>query len=155
MKKLVIMRGIPGGGKSTRVRLAMAGYVGHGVRSMAVCSTDDEFLNKDGVYVFDATKLHFNHKNNQAKCQRMMMAEVQVIFIDNTNTTHKEMAPYKDLAKSYGYDVEEIIVGEENLFPGMDGRLSDFEDYIDMCAKRNTHGVPRDAILKMARRFER
>ena len=149
------MRGLPGGGKSTWVQINMRGQLGMGRRSVAICSTDDQFLNDKGEYVFNAALLGVNHQANQDKAARMMDAGVEVVFIDNTNTTHKEMKPYKDLATTYGYEVMEIIVGEEALFPDMNGTPSAFDDYIDMCAKRNTHKVPREAILRMARRFEK
>ncbi len=155
MKQLIIVRGLPGCGKSTFVQRNLELQLGCGARSVAVCSTDDQFIDKSGNYVFDASKLGVNHQANQDKAARMMAAGVEVVFIDNTNTTHKEMRPYKDLAKTYGYDVKEVLIGEEQLFPGMDGTQHKFEDYIDMCAKRNTHGVPREAILRMARRFEK
>ncbi len=143
------MRGLPGGGKSTFVRQNMTLQLECGAKSIAVCSTDDQFVDTTGKYVFDASKLGVNHANNQVKCQKMMNAGVEIIYIDNTNTTHKEMRPYKEFAETYGYEVEEVLIGEESLFPSMNA------DYIDMCAKRNTHGVPRDAILRMARRFEK
>lgn len=155
MKILILMRGLPGGGKSTWVQENIKLQLGNGARSIAVCSTDDQFLDAQGKYVFDASKLGVNHANNQVKCQKMMNAGVEVIYIDNTNTTRKEMQPYKDFAQAAGYEVIETLIGESRIFPGMDGNPHDFEEYIDMCAKRNTHGVPREAILRMARRFER
>ena len=155
MKRLIIMRGLPGGGKSTIVQAEAKEFLRDGRRSVAICSTDDQFLDAQGKYIFDPSKLAENHGKNRLKCFDMMRAGVEVIFIDNTNTTHREMQPYKDLAKEYGYDVREVLVGEERIFPGMDGKPHEFEEYIDMCAKRNTHGVPREAILRMARRFER
>ena len=154
MKKLILMRGLPGGGKSTFVKKEALEFLNDGRRSVAICSTDDQFLNDKGEYVFDATLLGVNHQANQLKAGRMMAAGVEVVFIDNTNTTHKEMKPYKDLAKTYGYETVEVLIGKEQLFPGMDGTPTAFDDYIDMCARRNTHKVPREAILRMARRFE-
>ena len=148
------MRGLPGGGKSTFVKNEVQEFLKDGRKSIAICSTDDQFLDASGNYIFDASKLGVNHQANQDKAARMMAAGVEVVFIDNTNTTHKEMKPYKDLAKTYGYDVKEVLIGQEQLFPGMDGTPHAFDDYIDMCAKRNTHKVPREAILRMARRFE-
>jgi len=147
------MRGLPGGGKSTYVRQAMLAAISSGNRSVAVCSTDDQCM-VDGKYVFDPTLVGIRHKNNQVKCQKMMNAGVEVIYIDNTNTTHKEMQPYKDFATTAGYEVQEVLIGKEHLFPDMDGSPHKFTDYIDMCAKRNTHNVPRETIEKMARRFQ-
>ena len=154
MKKLILMRGLPGSGKSTYARSRALSTMSEGSPSVVVCSTDDQFLNEKGEYVFDPTLLGVNHQANQLKVLRCMIAGVKVVIVDNTNTTHKEMKPYKDMAVTHGYEVEEILVGREQLFPGMDGSPHAFADYIDLCTRRNIHKVPREAILKMARRFE-
>ena len=58
--------------------------------------------------------------------------------------------------REHGYEIEEVIVGEDDLFPSLeDADPHRFNDYIDMCFKRNTHGVPRDVIEKMARSFQK
>jgi hypothetical protein len=155
MRTLYLMRGIPGGGKSTRAKSLAVEAIQDGASSVAICSTDNFFLDKDGVYRFDGKRIGCAHGWNQACARQMMENDINVVIIDNTNTTHKEMAPYKVFAKTHGYDVVEIIIGEDRLFPGMNGHPSELEDYIDMCARRNTHGVPRVNIERMARRFER
>jgi hypothetical protein len=154
MKKLILMRGLPGGGKSTYARQRAMSTLSEGFPGVVICSTDDQFINDKGEYVFDPTLLGVNHQANQLKVLRSMIAGIKIVIVDNTNTTHKEMKPYKDMAATHGYEVEEVLIGREQLFPGMDGSPHALADYIDMCAKRNTHKVPREAILKMARRFE-
>ena len=61
----------------------------------------------------------------------------------------------QQFAKSLGYKVEEVIVGKDELFPSLeDADPHKFTDYIHMCAARNTHGVPLEAIERMARKFQ-
>lgn len=148
------MRGLPGGGKSTRSRQIMTEAVQNGAQGVVICSTDDFFIGEDGVYRFNAQRIAEAHINNQTTVELSMMAGVPVIIVDNTNTTHKEMEPYKRFASDYNYEVREILIGKEQLFPGMNGSPYVFNDYIDLCAGRNTHGVPRATIEKMARRFQ-
>ena len=156
MKQLVIMRGLPGSGKSTEARALAERHVSTGGQTVAICSTDSFFIKDDGQYVFDASKLGKNHGMNQYKANRFMFMGTELVIVDNTNTTRKEMAPYKQSAKDNGYDVREVLVGKESLFPAdlEECCPHKYTDYIDMCVQRNTHGVPKEAIERMARRFE-
>ena len=130
MKKLFIIRGLPGSGKSTVVKQ----YIG-----ATVCSADDFFM-IDGKYVFDRSKIGQAHAACRSKAIDAMMAGVEQVVIDNTNTQRWEYLPYVELSAQYGYEVEVIAVGN----------LHDVELY----AKRNVHGVPLAAIKKMAARWE-
>jgi type II secretory pathway component PulL len=56
------------------------------------------------------------------------------------------MASYIEAAETHGYEVEEIIIDGD--------ALPWDENYIDMCVERNIHSVPREAIEKMAQRFQ-
>lgn len=150
------MRGLPGSGKSTVALSMAAGHIQVGGQTVAICSTDSLFVNEDGEYIFDASKLGKYHGMNQYKANRYMFMGTELVIVDNTNTTHKEMAPYKQSARDNGYEVVEMLVGEESLFPELEDACPHaYADYISMCVKRNTHGVPQEAIEKMARRFER
>lgn len=155
-KTLVIMRGLPGSGKSTQARIRAATFVEVGGQSVVICSTDNFFINNDGKYVFDAKMLGKYHGMNQHKVNQYMLMGIELVIVDNTNTTHKEMEPYKQSARDYLYKVVEVLVGKEDLFPELEHTSPHAHaDYIDMCASRNTHGVPKEAIERMARRFER
>jgi tRNA uridine 5-carbamoylmethylation protein Kti12 len=155
MKKMYIMRGLPGSGKSTwartAARLCLEDKATNGV---VICSTDDQFLNDKGEYVFEPHKLGWAHAENQRKVYAFLKAGVSLIIVDNTNTTRKEMEPYQAMAQAHGYEVEQVLIGKDQLFPGMDGSQYSLADYIDLCARRNTHKVPRESIERMARRFQ-
>jgi predicted kinase len=125
MKKvLIILRGIPGCGKSSFAEL-LDSYV---------CTADDYHM-IDGKYVWkseNASKAHFECRS---KCEQLMKRESSKIVIANTNTTMKEMGPYYDMAKKYGYKVFSVIV--ENRHNG----ISD-------------HNVPEETLQKMRDRFD-
>ena len=153
-KRLVIMRGLPGSGKSTMARDIARSAIKENHQEVVICSTDSFFVNDDGEYVFDPTKLGQHHSANQHKVKSYMLLGAEVIIVDNTNTTHREMKPYKELALLRGYDVHEVFIGKEFLFQGMDTDHNKFRDYIALCHERGTHGVPMESIEKMARRFQ-
>lgn len=154
MNKLVLMRGIPGSGKSTIARRLMIEHLSKRGKSLAICSTDDYHMEGD-EYVFKADKLGEFHLANQRRAHFLMSAGIELVIIDNTNIRRKDMRTYVESAENFRYTVEEIIVGEDELFPDLDDAdPHKFTDYIDMCARRNTHGVPHEAIERMARSFQ-
>ena len=132
-KVLTLLRGLPGSGKSTFASFIWNEY--------AICEADKFFVDKEGNYNFDATKLSQAHswcreqveirmKDNQANPQFY-----PEIVVSNTFTKEWEMAEYFDLAKEYGYKVFTIVV--ENRHGGV-----------------NQHGVPADKLEQMENRFE-
>jgi predicted kinase len=72
-----------------------------------------------------------------------MKLGVDLILVDNTNTQKWEYQPYLDMAYAFKYDTEEIIVGSLD------------DDSLLEYAERNEHGVPLEAIQRMANRFEK
>lgn len=97
---------------------------------------------KDGVYQFDLDKLTANHQANIARTEEAMKAGRSPIVIDNTNVSAYEAKPYVRLAQQYGYrvDVQQ---------PQTPWRFDAAE-----LARRNTHGVPQEAIQKMIDRWD-
>lgn len=139
------MRGLPGSGKSTEARKLAAEHIHKCGSSVAICSTDRFFM-ESGEYVFNRGMLGQYHELNQDHAEECMRFRVELVIIDNTNIKHRDMKPYKDIATKLGYEIEEIIIDGD--------ALPWDENYIGMCVDRNTHGVPREAIEKMAQRFQ-
>ena len=130
MNTLVIMRGIPGSGKSSCCLLGPK-YGG-----------DDYFMLTPNLYHFDQEQLGAAHRWTQwrvaAACQRGM----STIYADNTNTTWKEIKPYIEIAQEFCYKV--VFKTPETSWA--------FD--VDTCYLKNTHRVPKDVIQKMYDRFQ-
>ena len=126
MKELIIVRGIPGCGKSTFAELL--------VDKKYICTADDYFM-KDGKYIWNRLQIGNAHIVCQNKCKELMQIKTPRIVIANTSTTKKELKAYYDLAIAYGYKVFSIIV--ENRHNGV-----------------NEHNVPEESLIAMRQRFE-
>jgi len=98
-KTLVIVRGVPGSGKSTFASLITS----------FVCTADDHFM-KGGKYMFDRNQLGAAHKACIDKCEWGMHTALPVIAVANTSVHAKDLKPYIDLANKYGYKVISTIV---------------------------------------------
>ena len=129
---LILLRGIPGSGKTT---------LGHVILKSLntdvpdVISADDFFLNEDGEYIFDSSKLREAHNQCQVRCSDKMRNEIHKIVVANTFTQEWEMMPYYEMADRYNYRIHTIIV--ENRHDG-----------------KNIHQVPDDKLRMMKERFE-
>lgn len=76
-KELVLMRGLPGSGKSTKAK-KIAGEIG------VVYSTDDFFM-VDGKYLYDPKLIGENHEKNFQRTLKALKEGKPLIVIDNTN----------------------------------------------------------------------
>lgn len=127
-RELVIMRGPSGSGKSTYTKKHLSDAV--------VCSAD-HYFERDGEYKFDRTKLGAAHGYCKGKVQTEMKKGTPLLVVDNTNTQIREMKPYVKLARKHGYTV----------------RFVRLETPVEVAAARNTHGVPEEAVQRMAARM--
>jgi len=109
MKKLIIIRGLPGSGKSTFAKQ---------IADM-VCEADDYFL-KDGIYQFDREHLKEAHQQCQLRVTQAMQAGVEVIAVSNTAVRRWEMEIYKGLAVAFGYQTFEVTMSGP-LYPNLHG----------------------------------
>ena len=125
MKRVIIMRGIPGSGKSTRARE----LVGEGI----IHSTDDLFM-VDGKYKFNPNLLGRNHSLNLSNFEDSLEKELSPVIVDNTNVRHRDYKEYVTRAAEFGYDVQYEVL------PLIDVKIA---------VERNTHSVPEFAIQRM------
>lgn len=122
-KVLFIVRGVPGSGKSSVAELL----------GKAICCADDYYMH-DGEYKWNPDDIGTAHAWCQRKCRRFMKKQIGRIIVANTSTSERELKPYMDLARQFGYKVFSIIV--ENRHGGV-----------------NVHNVPEAVLDKMVNRF--
>lgn len=140
-RAMMIMSGISGAGKSTYANRLMKKLNGIFGWRVAKCSADDYFINDDGDYIFDRTKLGSAHGYCKHEAARLCKAGYDLVLIDNTNIREREIKPYREIAKEYGYDVVVRCIGSAD------------EESVETYFKRNAHNVPKEAIQRMANRW--
>ncbi len=129
MRTVIILRGLPGSGKSTFAKL-----LGGVVLSM------DKFWTKDGQpYKFDRTRIEEAAAWVRAEFKAAIDRDEELIVVDNTHTREWEYAPFKNGAEAMGYTTHVVEV-QRGLFECFDAGL---------------HKVPFDKIVDMAERFDR
>ena len=137
MKKVIILRGVPGSGKSRYACEAATG-----VDPTRICSAD-QYFEQGGRYYFNPLKLPEAHNFSFGRFLDALLDSYPLIVVDNTNSHHWEYENYEKAARLVGYEVEII-----------EFRASTVAE-IRLCFDRNQHGVPRDIIAKMAVDMER
>lgn len=142
---LVIMRGLPGSGKSYLAKEILQSTLGTNVnKSNHILSTDDYFCqNPQGQYIYDPRFLEEGHNWNQRRAFELMSKGYSPVIIDNTNTQMWEMKPYATMATDFGYIIE-------ILEPNTHWCFNDKE-----LTKRSQHGVPKSKINDMLGRYEK
>ncbi len=126
--RVVILRGIPGAGKSTYAKKLRAPT---GV--VEIVSADDYFSRDDGVYRFVAHQLPAAHARCLLAFHEAIRDGVALVVVDNTNVTAVEIAPYYALALAYDYECEIVTI----------------PCHPHTAHGRCVHGVPLGAIYKM------
>lgn len=122
---LVLIRGLPGSGKSTCAREDFPTY--------AHIEADMYFMDAEGNYKYNPSKI----KQAHAWCRKMVIKHMQKrheIVVSNTFTQLWEMQPYFDLAKKFDYRCKVI---------SLTGNYG------------NIHGVPEEVIERMRKRWEK
>lgn len=124
MKELILLRGLPGSGKSTFAEL-IGGFR---------CEADMYFM-VDGEYKFDINRIKDAHVWCKKECESFMIREKPKVIVSNTFTQEWEMEDYYKLAKMYGYKVTSVIVENRH-------------------GNSSIHAVPDATLGNMRNRFE-
>ncbi len=127
MPCIIIIRGIPGSGKST-----LAHRYSQLIPDIVHCEADHYFINKQGEYCYNGSKIKFAHQY----CQQNMhnaLSKRQSVIVSNTTIKRWELTALLDIAASYHID-----------------------PYIIHCCGEfsNTHHVPAEIVAKMALNYE-
>ena len=126
MKNLILIRGLPGSGKTTLAKNMISAPHGEATFHFEA----DQYFYNDGVYEFNSSKLKEAHSLCQYNTSLMLRSYSDVtVIVSNTFTTIKEMEYYFDLE----YDYLEIIDVRTQF--------------------KSIHGVPEETIKKMKDRW--
>lgn len=125
-KKLTLIRGLPGSGKSTLgAALAKA-------ESGILLEADQFFVNSLGEYSWNREHLSEAHHWCQEKTKEFLTQNTPV-FVANTFTTARELLPYFMIAQDF--DIIPTVILMQNMWG-------------------NIHGTPKETLEKMDKRFE-
>ena len=129
MPNLIILRGLPGSGKSSLAKVLSEDR-------WPVYSIDSYFTDPvTGEYKFQFDKNHLAYKNCESQTEQAMANKIEKIFIDNAFTLEWEIEPYFKLASRYNYTVYVMTV--ENRHKG-----------------KNIHHINEAQIMKMAEKYK-
>ncbi|RLN25757.1 hypothetical protein BBJ28_00004660 [Nothophytophthora sp. Chile5] len=153
---VIILRGIPGSGKSSLGREIEAICQQQGV-AFTACSADYFFETPRG-YAFDVKKLGVAHNKCKSDFTKAIQSGIprrrsddgvergglrqHIILVDNTSTQKWEYEPYEEIAKAHGSRVHVMEMECPDVFTAF------------RMGQRNSHGVPPDKVVSMFLRWE-
>jgi len=139
-QELVIMRGIPGSGKSTKAKSLVGEGVIHSTDTLIEATGDYAGYFKRMVESKDWSQHGRMHNSNFKNAQTSMLNGVSPVVVDNTSIKASEPKKYVEAALRMGLDEANITIVDV-----ADGGVS-----VEVLAERNTHNVPLDTIKRMS-----
>lgn len=147
---VIIMQGVSGSGKSTYARNVQRSR-NASAETCWIVSADDYFVDSEGRYNFDPSKLGEAHATCFARVLDLLRmagdvdpARSMCIIVDNTNSTAIEIAPYMAAAAASKLDT-----GHEVFTTIVRVRCP-----IDLALSRTTHGTPLRSIRQQTANIE-
>ncbi|XP_010623427.1 NEDD4-binding protein 2 isoform X2 [Fukomys damarensis] len=134
---LVLLRGLPGSGKSFLARSLQEDNP-----SGVILSTDDYFY-INGQYQFDIKYLGEAHEWNHNRAKEAFEKKISPIIIDNTNLQAWEMKPYVALSQKHKY---KVLFREPDTW---------WKFKPKELARRNIHGISKEKIIRMLDHYQR
>ncbi|XP_020847025.1 NEDD4-binding protein 2 isoform X2 [Phascolarctos cinereus] len=134
---LVLLRGLPGSGKSFLARKLLE------ENPNGIILSSDDYFSKNGQYQFDGNLLGEAHEWNRKRAKEALEKKVSPVIIDNTNLQAWEMKPYIILSQKYKY---KIHFREPDTW---------WKFKPKELARRNIHGVTKEKIARMLEHYER
>jgi len=139
---MVVMRGLPGSGKSFLVDKICSRF-GTQSQPVAVHSADHYFIDSQGGYQFDRSRIKDAHEECFEKTTQSITKRCKLVVVDNTNVEYWEMKKYFKLASCHGY---RVIIAEPKTSWKLNHR---------MLAKKNKHGVSSEVLEKRVKLYQK
>ena len=133
-KIALILRGVPGSGKSTFTKMIREQNQG-----AAVHAVDDLHQDSDGNFVWNEPKEKAYYMLNLANFVRSCAGGIPVVVCDCINIRISDFEPYLEAAREFGYKAYVIT-------PDIPAPI--------VAEARNSHGVTEDQIKKMKNNWE-
>lgn len=127
MKNLIILRGVSGSGKTTFAENLLP-------RNTFICCADDYFIDENGEYHFDPSKLSEAHSFCRNEFLHAVKWQRPNIAIANTNASKEEFTFYQMVAREEGYTVYSIVLENRHY-------------------KNDVHGVPEHVKKRQAEKI--
>lgn len=131
---LILLRGLPGSGKTTLAKLLSEDG------KYPVLSIDNYFTNEEGRYQFDPYKNHLAYKQCEELTEEQLKKFTPKVFVDNTFTLEWEMEPFFKMAAHYNCRI--FILTVENRHAGKNNHNINDEQLAKMAAKYKVQLMP-------------
>jgi len=128
MHELIILRGLPGSGKTTLAEVLSEGG------TYPVFSVDDYFTDENGHYEFRFQENHLAYKQCEEGVRTAMQQGAPKIILHNTFTIEWEMEPYFKLASEHDYRLHVLTVENRH-------------------GSANVHDIPEEHIERMRAKY--